>query len=147
MSSAYHPQTDGSTERMNRTITQMLRQCVSPKQTDWVQKLPAIEFAINSARSETTGYAPFFLNYGRMPKSMLWDAAPPNEYSAVRVFAQKLKDAIMSAHDSILHARVKQTKQANKRRIPAPFTKVELVYVSTENMSPPKKRKNPTTCP
>ena len=49
MSSAYHPETDGSTERANRTITQMLRQCVDPKQTDWVSKLAAIEFALNSA--------------------------------------------------------------------------------------------------
>jgi len=42
MSSAYHPQTDGSTERANRTVMQMLRQCINPKQTDWVAKLPAI---------------------------------------------------------------------------------------------------------
>ena len=49
MSSAYHPETDGSTERANRTITQMLQQCVDPKQSDWVAKLPSIEFALNSA--------------------------------------------------------------------------------------------------
>ncbi|KAJ3554430.1 hypothetical protein NP233_g12425 [Leucocoprinus birnbaumii] len=73
MSSAFHPQTDGATERANRTITQMLRQCVVPHQRDWVSKLPAIEFAINSARSDTTGYAPFMLNYGRMPRSMVFE--------------------------------------------------------------------------
>ena len=49
LSSAYHPQSDGSTERANHTITQMLQQCVHPNQKDWVAKLPAIEFAINSA--------------------------------------------------------------------------------------------------
>jgi hypothetical protein len=49
MSSAYHPQTDGSTERANRTITQMLRQCINPDQKDWVAKLPTIQFVINSA--------------------------------------------------------------------------------------------------
>ena len=68
MSSAYHPQSDGATERANKTLTQMLRQCVDAKQKDWVSKLPAIEFAINSARSAATGYAPFFLNTGRMPR-------------------------------------------------------------------------------
>lgn len=76
MSSAYHPESDGSTERANRTVTQMLRQCVSPNQRDWghwASKLPAIEFAINMARSESTGYAPFFLNTGRMPRAMIWD--------------------------------------------------------------------------
>ncbi|KAF8814452.1 hypothetical protein BYT27DRAFT_7062495, partial [Phlegmacium glaucopus] len=55
----------------NHTVTQMLRQCIHPNQKDWVAKLPAIEFAINSARSESTGYAPFFLNFGRMPRSMI----------------------------------------------------------------------------
>jgi len=87
MSSAYHPQTDGSTERANRTMNQMLRQCVNSKQTDWVAKLPAIEFAINSARSESTGYAPFFLNTGRMPRSMLWNKSDPSEFPSVRNFA------------------------------------------------------------
>lgn len=62
MSSSYHPQSDGATERANRTVTQMLRCCIKPDQSDRVQKLPAIEFAINCARSESTGYAPFFLN-------------------------------------------------------------------------------------
>ena len=62
MSSSFHPQTDGSTERANRTIGQMLRMCISPDHRNWVNKLPAIEFAINSARSESTGYTPFLLN-------------------------------------------------------------------------------------
>lgn len=74
-SSAYHPESDGSTEQANCTVTQMLRQCIGPKQRDWVAKLPAIEFAINLARSESTGYAPFFLNTGRMPCTLIWDHA------------------------------------------------------------------------
>ena len=41
--SAYHLQTDGLTERANRTVTQMLRQCIDPNQKDWVAKLPAIQ--------------------------------------------------------------------------------------------------------
>jgi hypothetical protein len=49
MSSAYHPQSDGATESANKTLMQMLRQCIDAKQKDWVSKLPAIEFAINSS--------------------------------------------------------------------------------------------------
>jgi hypothetical protein len=49
MSSVYHPQSDGATERANKTLTQMLHQCVDAKQKNWVSKLPTIEFAINSA--------------------------------------------------------------------------------------------------
>ena len=64
--SVYYLQTNGSTERMNRTITQMLRQCISLKQKDWIYKLLIIEYAINTAQLETTGYALFFLNYRQM---------------------------------------------------------------------------------
>ena len=69
LSSTYYSQTNGSTKRMNRTITQMLRQCISPKQKDWIYKLLMIEYTINTAQLETTGYTSFFLNYGQM----LWN--------------------------------------------------------------------------
>ncbi|KAE9382502.1 hypothetical protein BT96DRAFT_769009, partial [Gymnopus androsaceus JB14] len=98
-------------------------------QKDWVIKLPSVEFAINSARSETTGYSPFFLNTGRMPRSFLWNSADKNEYPGIRVYAQKMKQAVMQAHDSILNARVKQTRDANRRRRPAPFEEGDLAYI------------------
>jgi len=138
MSPSFHPQSDGATERANRTMTQMLRQCVSPHQRDWVTKLPAIEFAINSARSATTGYAPFVLNGGRMPASMIWNAN--SEFPGVRVFAQRMKDVVVSAHDTIIAARVKQTELANRKRKEAPFVKGDLVYLLTANLALPKNR-------
>ena len=73
MSTSYHPQTDRATERANHTITQMLHIAVLADQKDWVLKLPGIEFSFNSAWSDTTGYAPFFLNYGSVPWPMIWD--------------------------------------------------------------------------
>ncbi|KAJ3486050.1 hypothetical protein NLI96_g4519 [Meripilus lineatus] len=138
LSSSYHPQTDGATERANRTMTQMLRQCVHPDQKDWVQKLPAIELAMNMARSDTTGFSPFYLNYGRMPRSLIWDNQ--SEYPGVQTFAQQMKEAIMAAHDAIIAARVQQTKQANKHRRDAPFKENDLVYLSTKNLKPLKGR-------
>jgi hypothetical protein len=140
MSSAYHPESDGSTERANRTVTQMIRSCISIDQKDWVSKLPAVEFAINSARSESTGYAPFFLDTGRMPRSMIWETPASSEYPGVRVFAQKMKNAIMAAHDAILDSRVKQTRSANRHRRPSPFAEGDMVYISTKNISFPKGR-------
>ena len=135
MSSAYHPQTDGATERANRTVTQMLRQCINPNQKDWVSKLPAIQFAINTARSESTGYSPFFLNTSRMPRAMIWNAAPPSEFSNVRLFAQRRKLALISAHDSIIAARTKQTRDANRKRRLVPFKKDDFVYLSTQHIT------------
>ena len=138
LSSSYHPQSDGATERANRTITQMLRLCISPNQRDWVAKLPAIEFAMNSARSETTGYSPFFLNTGHTPRSFLWKSPTTDEYPAVRTFAKRMKDAVMDAHDAILTARIKQAQTANNRRKPAPFAENDLMYLSTKNLRLPK---------
>jgi hypothetical protein len=138
MSSAYHPETDGSTERANRTVTQMLRQCINNKQTDWVAKLPSIEFAINTARSVSTGFAPFFLNTGHMPRSMIWNNSRTDEYPSVRNFALQRKLALIAAHDSVLAARVKQTRDANRRRRLAPFCEGDLVYLSTKNINFPK---------
>ena len=138
LSSAFHPQTDGATERANRTMTQMLRQCVGPKQKDWATKLPAIEFAMNSARSSTTGFTPFFLNYGRNPSPLVWKGE--EVYPGVRQFADNMKEAIMSAHDAIIASRVQHTVQANRKRIPATFQEGDLVYLSTKNISLPKGR-------
>ena len=67
MSTAYHPQTDGQTERANRTIEEMLRAYVNRKQNDWDQYLTAIELAYNNSKQASTGYSPFYLNYGQHP--------------------------------------------------------------------------------
>ena len=101
-------------------------------------RLPAIEFAINLARSESTGYSPFFLNTGRLPRVMVWDAPSKDEYPNIRVYAQRMKLALWNAHDILLSARVKQTIQANRRRRACPFVTGDLVYVSTKNINLPK---------
>ena len=49
MSTAYHPQSDGQTERANRVLEEMLRQYVSPNHDDWDEHLDMAEFAINDA--------------------------------------------------------------------------------------------------
>ena len=69
MSTAFHPQTDGATERANRSIAQILCTIVSNDQKDWSGKCPMVEFAINSTINATMGYAPFELNHGYMPRS------------------------------------------------------------------------------
>ena len=97
-----------------------------------------IEYTINTAQLETTGYTPFFLNYGWMLQNLLWNDSRNDEYSRVRTFAQKVKDAILQAHDAILQARVKQTRHTNRHRRVSPFELNNLVYVSTKNMNLPR---------
>ena len=59
MSTAFHLQTDGATERANRSIAQILCTVVSNDQRDWSDKCPMVGFAINSSVNATTGYTPF----------------------------------------------------------------------------------------
>jgi hypothetical protein len=138
LSSTYHPQTDGATERANRTMVQMIRQAIGTKDSRWLERLPAIEWAMNAARSETTGFSPFFLNYGYRPRPLLWNNSAKDEYPGVYAFAQRMKDAILTAHDAILDKRVKQTRLANRGRRPAPFVEGDSVYLSTKNIKLPK---------
>ena len=65
MSSAYHPQTDGQTERMNRVIVDMMRHYINPTHDDWDEHLTAMEFAINNAFQQSIGTTPFRLTYGQ----------------------------------------------------------------------------------
>jgi len=64
MSTAFHPETDGQTERNNRTLEQMLRNYVNYRQNDWDQHLAAAEFAYNNSKQASTGMTPFFLLTG-----------------------------------------------------------------------------------
>jgi len=67
---------------------------MSLNQRDWISRLPAIEFAINIATSESMGYSPFFTNYGRMPRPMIWNNPELTEYPGIRTYAQGLKTSI-----------------------------------------------------
>uniref|UniRef100_A0A6G5AC59 RNA-directed DNA polymerase n=1 Tax=Rhipicephalus microplus TaxID=6941 RepID=A0A6G5AC59_RHIMP len=70
-STAYHPQTNGLTERFNRTLGDMLRMYTSSDHTNWDAVLPFVTFAYNTATQATTGFPPFFLLYGREPSHPL----------------------------------------------------------------------------
>ncbi|GJP58414.1 hypothetical protein CLOP_g23899 [Closterium sp. NIES-67] len=67
MSSAYHPQTDGQTERLNRIVEQLLQAACKDEISKWNLHLPVMEFAYNNATHVTTGQTPFFLYYGHNP--------------------------------------------------------------------------------
>jgi transposase InsO family protein len=140
MSTSFHPQTDGHSERVIRSIGQMLRSMVSPDQKDWVSKIPMIEFALNSSVNSSTGFAPFELTYGYMPRITPF----PTEdikYPGVKAFAQRARANLEMAHDSIIEARVSATYHANRHRSEeVPYEIDDLVYLSTVNLNLPKRR-------
>jgi len=75
MSTAFHPQTDGLTERLNQTIESYLRAFVGKEQDDWVRLLPMAEFAYNNSVTTGNGISPFYANYGFHPAT----PNPPTE--------------------------------------------------------------------
>ncbi len=64
LSTAYHPETDGSTERMNQVAQQYLRTFVAYMQADWSLLLPIAMLAVNNRQARSTGMSPFYMTHG-----------------------------------------------------------------------------------
>ena len=67
LASTHHPQSNGLTERMNRTLISMVRKTCWQEQGGWVEALPLLEFAYNNSKHRTTGVAPFEVCQGNRP--------------------------------------------------------------------------------
>ena len=70
MSTGFHPQTDGQTERFNSVMEQYLRSYVNYLQDDWSVWIPLAEFAANNHSSEATNLSPIFAIHGYHPRAM-----------------------------------------------------------------------------
>jgi len=67
MSTSFHPETDGRSERTNKTVIQILRQYVSREQRNWVGALALAEYAVNTATNDSTGQVPIEVVLGYRP--------------------------------------------------------------------------------
>ena len=73
-STAYHPQTDGWTERVNQVLEDMLRMYVMEKPTKWEDYLHLVEFAYNNGQQASLGMSPYEALYGRRCRTLvMWD--------------------------------------------------------------------------
>jgi transposase InsO family protein len=147
LSTAYHPQTDGQTERMNRTLEDMLRHFVNPEGTDWCTYLPSAEFAINNAWQESVRNTPFFLNYGRHPRvpGDLDKTCLVPQAKEVRVNLQRTLSAakacldaarsraLSQARDGMQSAQKRMKRNADERRSNLSFDVGDQVLLSTRN--------------
>ncbi|KAJ9519158.1 hypothetical protein QJQ45_007709 [Haematococcus lacustris] len=137
ISTANHPQTDGQTERANRTIEDMLRNYVSPHHTDWDNHLTAVEFAYNASVQASTGYSPFMLNSGQEPHTPLSLAvssaaqarATPDTSESAPAFLQRMATNIAAATQHLIKAQERQVKYANAHRQDHKFSTGDMVYL------------------
>ncbi|KAJ3568702.1 hypothetical protein NP233_g5537 [Leucocoprinus birnbaumii] len=135
MSTAFHPQTDGSSERTNKTVNQLLRNYVTENQEGWVRALPRVRFAIMNTVNASTGYTGFQLRMAFSPRVLpvLSDTALAEKERPGAMIA-RLGKIDMAAQDNLLETKVNQAASANKhRRDEFPFKVGEQALLSTKN--------------
>lgn len=132
MSTAFHPQTDGQTERANRTIEELLRAYVNDRADNWDLHLPLVEFAYNNSRQASTHQSPFYLNYGHHPFTPT-DLAFNRSHPAVD-FLDHMRSTLRTAKAHLDRAQQRQAAYANQRRIERMYRVGEHVLLSTRNL-------------
>ena len=140
MSTAFHPQTDGQTERMNQVIEAYLRPYLSQEQDDWAGLLPMAEFAYNNSAVNSTGLTTFYANYGWHPY-----ANNPRSTEALhpasQAYSHWIQGAIEHARSALQETRDRMAKYADKSRAEAPEYKIgDAVILSTVTVRPVSSR-------
>ena len=140
LSTAYHPETDGQTERLNAVMEQYLRAHVNYLQDDWATWLHLAEFAANNQASETTGLSPFFANYGFDPRwqdtPLETPATPDAEITAGQTLTHTIAEITDHLRSEILRAQHRQQDNADKKRTPAPALNVgDMVWLNAKNLT------------
>jgi hypothetical protein len=133
MSSHYHPETNGQTERMNRIIEEMLLHFVAPHQKDWNIHLPTCEFAINNATHESTQYSPFYLTYGYHPLTPATIINPTQVPAAQELHEQITRD-LEAAKDYLQAAQQRQKGYYDQSRRVQTFAEGDMALLSTKNI-------------
>jgi len=137
MSTAAHPQTDGQTERANRTINVMIRSLLHDEKTDWEDLLPLIEFAYNSTAQASTGRSPFSVVYGhelRAPVDVLKGEGKMDDSTGHGFSAARLRTITQEVHDSLILAQQHQKQTADLHRMEEHYSEGDWVLVSTEKI-------------
>jgi hypothetical protein len=142
-STVQHPETDGLTERANRTILQLLRSYATADQRGWVQQLPLVEFSYNCSKNSSTGHAPFEVAYGSVPKQPS-DLLLPQYQPAARDMAEQIAKVHRHVQQQMASASARMVAQANKHRRDVQYRRGDKVLLSSAvflSGTPDKSRK------
>ena len=145
MSSGYHPQTDGQTERMNRTLEEMLRAFCgsSGLEQTWETYLPLAEFQYNNGVQASTGYSPFFLNSGQHPHTPASLTAGSDAVTmrvpAAETWLKAMEEALAAARAAMERAQTNQAAYYNRTHRSVEYKVGDKVYVAVQAL--PNKRR------
>ncbi|GJR18862.1 putative reverse transcriptase domain-containing protein [Tanacetum coccineum] len=121
MSTAYHPQTDGQSERTIQTLEDMLRACVIDFGNGWVKHLPLVEFSYNNSYHASIKAAPFEALYGRKCRSpVCWAEVGEVQLTGPEI-VQETTEKIIQVKQRMQAARDRQKSYADLKRKPMEF--------------------------
>ena len=133
-STAFHPQTDGQTERTIQTLEDMLRACVMEFKGAWSKYLPLIEFSYNNSYQVTIGMAPFEALYGRRCRSPAHWYETGEKLIAAPDFVESTTEAVKLIQKRMKTAQSRQKSYADRRRRPLEFQVGDLVFLKVAPM-------------
>ncbi|WRX23577.1 Reverse transcriptase domain - like 10 [Theobroma cacao] len=128
-STAFHPQTDGQSERTIQTLEDMLRACVIDFIGSWDRHLPLVEFAYNNSFQSSIGMAPYEALYGRKCRTPLcWDEVGERKLVSVELI-ELTNDKIKVIRERLKVAQDRQKSYADKRRKDLEFEIDDKVFL------------------
>ncbi|UYV64787.1 hypothetical protein LAZ67_3001966, partial [Cordylochernes scorpioides] len=130
---AYHPQTNGLTERLNKTLANMIAMYVSVEQKDWDVILPYVTFAYNTAKQDTTGFTPFKLIHGREAETTV-DTLFPNPHEDLQEdysqkIASRVEETRQQARLETLKAQEKDKARYDSKHEAMDYNVGDLVWI------------------
>ena len=133
-STAFHPQSDGQTERVNQQLEDMLRMCVLDFGSSWVDHLPLVEFAYNNSYHSSIQMAPYEALYGRRCRSPIcWDEV--GELQAVGPkLVEETVELVKQIRERIKIAQSRQKSYADTRRRDLEFQVGDKVFLKVSPM-------------
>jgi hypothetical protein len=135
LSTAFHPRTDGQTERVNSILEQYLRCYIDYQQTNWSTLLPVAEFAYNNTVHSSTKMTPFFANLGYHPRFSVTIPRVARDNVPVTDRIQAFKDLYTEMKINIQSANDRHAKHFNTKSVPQPDLQVgEEVWLDARNL-------------
>jgi len=128
-STAYHPQTDGQSERTIQTLEDMLRACVLDFGGSWDAYLPLTEFSYNNSHHSSIGMPPFELLYGRRCRTPIcWGEVGQRVMGSTEIILQTTEQ-IQQVRQRLLTAQSRQKSYADRRRSELEFQVGDFVLL------------------
>lgn len=140
VATAYHPQTNGQTERYNQTLVNSLTKYINDEQTDWDQHIDPVLLAYRTSVQKSTKETPFYLAFGKKPRLLIEETFPVgsdyDDYDDQEALDKRVQalgslfKAHSTAQQNITNAQAKQKEYFDKAHQPPTYAVGDMVLVN-----------------